>query len=150
MSWLIQDFHKSPGTEQDRLWLNGDAFTVIVAGRWVISCPPLMCSNFSPLLFIKSGTVASSLTMIFYHLAKHPEHAEKIRNELKTVKAYEDTDLQPLKHLNAVITETIRLFPGVPAGAPRDTPPEGLNIAGRHIPGGVSVIVPCYSLGRCE
>ena len=87
--------------------------------------------------------------MIFYHLAKHPEHAAKLRDELKTTRSIDDTnELQSLNHLNAVITETLRLYPGVPAGAPRDTPREGLTIAGKHIPGNVSVIAPCYSIGR--
>lgn len=93
--------------------------------------------------------MALTLTMIFYHLAKHPAHANKIRDELKTVRSIQETtELQSLDHLNAVITETLRLYPGVPAGAPRNTPPEGLDIAGHHIPGNVSVIAPCYSLGR--
>ena len=93
--------------------------------------------------------MALTLTMIFYHLAKYPQHAQKIRDELKAVQSIQDTsELQSITHLNAVITETLRLYPGVPARAPRDTPPEGLRISGRHIPGNVSVIAPCYSIER--
>ena len=87
--------------------------------------------------------------MIFYHLAKYPEHSAKLREELKTITSLHDVnELQSINHLNAVITETLRLFPGVPAGALRNTPPDGLIVAGQFIPGNVSVLVPCYSIGR--
>ena len=53
-----------------------------------------------------------------------------------------------MPHLNGIISETLRLHPPVPASSLRDTPPQGLIIAGRYIPGNTTVLVPAYTLGR--
>lgn len=42
----------------------------------------------------------------------------------------------------------MRLYPTVPTSVPRLTPPEGIEIAGKFIPGGTTVIVPRYSIAR--
>ena len=89
--------------------------------------------------------------MIFYHLAKYQHHAKLLRLELKNISSiFDATELEGLVHLNAIIKETLRLYPAVPAGGLRDTPPEGLVIAGKHIPGNVSILTPLYSIGRRE
>ena len=117
---------------QDRLLLLGDARVIIAAG---------------------SDTTAAALTHVFYYLAKLPEHAQKLRDELHEA-SFHDANLpmaglRNLQHLNAVINETLRLCPPVPSGPLRNTPPEGLHVNGRYIPGGVTVLTPVYSIQRC-
>ncbi len=58
--------------------------------------------------------------------------------------------LKAMPHLNAVINEALRLHPALPSGGLRQTPKEGLTIAGQYLPGNVIVSAPRYSLGRCE
>lgn len=58
--------------------------------------------------------------------------------------------LKAMPHLNAVINEALRLHPALPSGGLRQTPPDGVTIAGQYIPGNVVVSAPRYSLGRCE
>lgn len=58
--------------------------------------------------------------------------------------------LRDLPHLNALINETLRIHPPVPSGGYRQTPSEGLTIAGQYIPGHTTIVAPRYTIGRLE
>ena len=86
---------------------------------------------------------------LFYRLALEPQHAEKIRIELQSIQSIYDTKaLKTLEHLNGAINETLRLHPSVPTGGYRQSPPEGVEIAGRWIPGNITIVAPRYTMGR--
>ena len=55
-----------------------------------------------------------------------------------------------LDHLNAVIYETLRMYPPVPTALERKTPSEGIDIGGVHIPGNMTVWCPQYAMGRSK
>ena len=134
MYWMIDSIKNGENTAEDMKdsrWLYGDALNVIIAG---------------------SGTVAAALTFLFYHLAKGDTNVEKLREELKVTGSNPPSseNLRDLPYLNANLNETLRLHPGVPSGSLRLSPPEGIKIAGRWIPGGVTLCVPAYSLNRLE
>lgn len=99
-----------------------------------------------------SDTTATSLTHIFYELARNPEHIYKVCEEIaRHISPSGDIDDQNLKyahHLNCVIHETLRLYPPVPTALQRLTPPEGLQIGDTHIPGNVTVWCSQYAMGR--
>ena len=127
-SWLIDASKRNNSLEVDRNWLNGDAFGIIIAG---------------------SDTTASTLVLVFYHLAREPQHFRKIRDELDALGANMDArNLQTLPHLNAFINESMRLHPPVPSAGLRETPPEGLMIGDQYIPGNTVIGLPMYSLHR--
>ncbi|CAI6336558.1 unnamed protein product [Periconia digitata] len=129
-SCLIRHAKSNSTVEKDRPFLNGDSAAVIVAG---------------------SDTVASTMTNLFYRLAACPEHADKIREEVASLPSVDDSrGLKGLEHMNGVINETLRLHPAVPTGGNRDTPPEGMSIAGTWIPGNITVVTPRYTIGRLE
>ena len=112
--------------------MTGDARLIIVAG---------------------SDTTSATLTYLMYHLAKAPHLITKLREELREMRYLpgsetEVRDIQDAKYLNGVINETLRLHPPVPSGLLRLTPPEGINIEGTFIPGGVTISSPLYSMGR--
>lgn len=116
----------------ERSWISGDARLIIVAG---------------------SDTTAASLTYITYHLARAPHVVVKLREELRLLNyrpghETELRDIQDAKYLNGVINEALRLHPPVPSGILRLTPPEGITIDGKFIPGGVTISAPSYSMGR--
>ncbi|KAL9130770.1 MAG: hypothetical protein Q9217_001118 [Psora testacea] len=127
-SWLIDASKKAHTLEEDRNYLNGDAFGIIIAG---------------------SDTTATTLALVFYHLAQEPQHVEKIRAELEALDIHMNARaLQTLPHLNAFINESLRLHPPVPSGGLRETPPGGLTIGDHFIPGNTIVDLPVYSLHR--
>ncbi|KAE9378415.1 cytochrome P450 monooxygenase-like protein [Stipitochalara longipes BDJ] len=133
-SWLIDAEKQSDDAiHKDPRWLNGDCALIIVAG---------------------SDTTTATLTHALYHLARSQGVFSKLRKELdsfyKPGSESEFRDLQEATYLNGVINETLRLHPPVPGGVLRVTPPEGITIGSRFIPGNVTISTPAYSLGRLE
>ncbi|KAI8626135.1 cytochrome P450 monooxygenase-like protein [Xylariaceae sp. FL1651] len=123
-------FYNDP--KRDALLLVGDARLIIIAG---------------------SDTSSSTLTHAFYNLARNASIVQKIREELQQHQICNDhtfsiTQLQYLEYLNAFINETLRMHPTNPGGLYRLTPPEGVTIGGRFLPGGVKVVNPHYTILR--
>ncbi|KAL4867807.1 hypothetical protein BDV12DRAFT_209525 [Aspergillus spectabilis] len=128
-SWILDAFEKGPRTKQDHLDLHGDAYLIIVAG---------------------SDTTAATLTNLFFHLAVEPTWQKKLQEELDGLSDLSQERLTGIKTLEALINETLRLHPAVPSGTQRLTPPEGLQIGERYIPGNVMVCIPTHTLFRDE
>jgi cytochrome P450 family 628 len=99
-----------------------------------------------------SDTTSGSLAATTFLLAKHPEKFEKLRAEIDPL----FTSANDFSHqavtgkpmLEGCINEALRLFPPVPSGLQRMTPPEGVKIAGRYIPGDTLVSTPTYTIHR--
>lgn len=91
-------------------------------------------------------TTSTTLTYLFWELAKHQDWQEKLRAELRTALAPEIHDaptysqLAELPVLDAVVNETLRLHPAAPASLQRSTPAGGREIDGYFIPEGVSAV----------
>ncbi|KAK3076034.1 hypothetical protein LTR53_000079 [Teratosphaeriaceae sp. CCFEE 6253] len=107
----------------------------------------------SHLLDAGLATTAVALTQVMHCLAKQPTALKKLRAEVDG--AVEDTSSGPmysqvrsLPYLRACLDEAMRLRPALTAGQQRETPPEGMTIAGEWVPGGVFVSVPAYVAHR--
>ena len=77
---------------------------------------------------------------------------KKLREELKPllVEGWSDKDINQAQHLNGCVWEALRLHPPVPSGVQRLTPPEGLEVDGRHVPGNTAFWMPQYVMARGE
>lgn len=99
-----------------------------------------------------SDTTATTLASLFYEVVRNPKHIELIRQEVgphvRPGGEIPHLPLQHLKHLNAIIHETLRLHPPVGVGLQRITPPEGIHIGDVYIPGHTTVSCPQYVMGR--
>ncbi|KAB2572194.1 putative benzoate 4-monooxygenase cytochrome p450 protein [Lasiodiplodia theobromae] len=100
-----------------------------------------------------SDTSAATLAAVMYLLGKNPHMQPKLQQEVDDAIASTEGDFsysalinKPM--LDGVINEALRLYPPVPTGLQRLTPPEGLMIAGRFVPGDTLVSVPCWSAHR--
>ncbi|VUC37124.1 unnamed protein product [Clonostachys rosea] len=101
-------------------------------------------------------TSGNTLAYTYYELSRHPEVQKKLREELLTLDpplkfpqapgefclpAAKDVDTLP--YLEAVIMETLRLYPSVPGGQPRVVPRQCSLGGYDNIPAGT--IVQCYA-----
>ncbi|CRG86026.1 Cytochrome P450 67 [Talaromyces islandicus] len=100
-----------------------------------------------------SDTTATTLAALLYLLTQEPEKQATLREEVdRLFSSPQDVSNQILiknaPYLDGCIKEALRLYPAVPSGVQRLTPPEGAVIAGRFIPGDTLVSTPTYAIHR--
>ncbi len=99
-----------------------------------------------------SETTATSLCGTTYLLLKNPETMEKLTREVRTRFSSPDeitgNAVSQLPYLNAVINESLRMYPPAASGLVRVVPPEGKHIAGHYVAGGVSLKVHSVVVSR--
>lgn len=125
---VLDAYRKGPKTPADRLRLIGDGQLIILAG---------------------SDPTASVLTWLFFELAHNPAYTGRLREELLALPSLSPEHLEGVELLDALVNETLRLYPPIPSGVQRLTPPEGLSIGDRHhIPGNTVVQAPWHTVFR--
>jgi len=90
-----------------------------------------------------TDTTSTTLTYLFWELAKHPEWQNRLREELRgrtSQTVPKNTDITELPILDAVVNESLRLHPAAPASLVRSTPAGGRIIDEHFMPEGVSFI----------
>ncbi|KAF2129144.1 cytochrome P450 [Dothidotthia symphoricarpi CBS 119687] len=132
MAPLLAHYEQQSPAERDLSALRNDCRFIVIAG---------------------SDTVAATLAFLFFYLARHPNHVAKLRAELLPFRRPDSTfahqDIANAVHLNALISETLRLHP--PASTlMRTTPPEGIRVADTYIPGDMTVFSSQFVIGRSE
>ncbi|KAI1302701.1 cytochrome P450 [Xylaria venustula] len=98
-----------------------------------------------------SDTSSNTMTYVTWAVLSHPEVQTRLVKELEVLPegfTYEDMRQTPLPYLENVIDETLRRYPAVPAGLPREVPEGGAELCGYHIPAGYTVSTQNYSLHR--
>ncbi|KAK0634267.1 cytochrome P450 [Bombardia bombarda] len=119
----------APRTADSVNRMRGDSLNAIVAG---------------------SEPIPIILIALFAELAKKPEYIEAVYQEMVDVDILDTKVLSQLPNLNAVIQETLRLYPVLPTAGTRKTGPNGVTIAGVFIPPYTTIVNPRYSIHRRE
>ncbi|KAK2020376.1 cytochrome P450 [Colletotrichum zoysiae] len=100
--------------------------------------------NSGLLVVAGSETTATALSGATYLLATNSDALARLKDEVRGSFASEDEidflSTARLGYLHAVLEESLRVYPPVPAAVPRRTPPGGSKILGQWIPGNVSAI----------
>lgn len=106
-------------------------------------------SNFQILLIAGSETTATLLSGATYYLLQNPAVLHRVQSEVRTVfKDEKEIVLRSvstpnlLPYLEAVLQESLRCYPSIPALLPRLTGPKGAIIDGKFVPGKVCRILP--------
>lgn len=98
-----------------------------------------------------SETTSSSIEWAMTELLCNPEAMDKVKTDLSEVlgdtKKFEETDIDNLKYLQAVVKETLRLHPPIPFLVPRKAIQE-TEFMGYRIPKGTQVFVNAWAIGR--
>lgn len=94
------------------------------------------------------------LSGVTYLLLSHPDALRKVTEEVRTkFRSEEDitlTSVSCLTYMLACLNESLRAYPPVPFGMPRQVPKGGATIAGEYVPEDVSwrSICPFSSLSN--
>lgn len=104
--------------------------------------PEEIDANAAVFVLAGSETTAALLSGCLYYLLQHRDKYVRLVSETRsTFQNVSDIKLQAiarLPYLNAVLTETLRIYPPIPAMLPRLVPEGGALINGHYVPGGVS------------
>ncbi|XP_059305292.1 tryptamine 5-hydroxylase-like [Lycium ferocissimum] len=98
-----------------------------------------------------TDTSAATLEWTMTELARHPSVLERAQDEVRQITAnrgkVEESDLQRLHYMKAVIKETMRLHPPVPLLVPRESM-EKCILNDYEIPAKTRILINTYAIGR--
>ncbi|XP_050228543.1 cytochrome P450 76A2-like [Mercurialis annua] len=98
-------------------------------------------------------TTSSTIEWAMTELLRNPIAMQKAKAELNNVigpdKKVEETDIESLPYLQAVVKETFRLHPPIPFLVPRRAM-QDTKFMGFHIPENTQVLVNAWAIGRDE
>ncbi|KAF8024316.1 hypothetical protein BT93_F1490 [Corymbia citriodora subsp. variegata] len=103
------------------------------------------------LVLAGSDTTSVSLTWALSLLLNHREVLKKAQHELDTQIGRErpvnESDLKNLVYLQAIIKETLRLYPAAPLGVPHESM-EDCTVDGYHVPKGTRLLFNFWKIHR--
>nr|XP_023926874.1 cytochrome P450 CYP82D47-like [Quercus suber] len=103
------------------------------------------------LILAASDTSTITLTWALSLLLKNPETLTKVQEELDIYigreRQVKESDMKNLVYLQAILKETMRLYPAVPLLAPHESM-EDCTLVGYHVPAGTRLIVNLLKLHR--
>lgn len=99
------------------------------------------------LIFAGTDTTGNTFSYMFWELARHPLWQTRLRKELREIPwsgvVPEYRYISQLPVLEALLQETLRLWPASPASLPRVASSNGGIIDGTSVPGQVSSFLRC-------
>ena len=83
----------------------------------------------------------SATNLLLQHPAVLTELTKELHTNFQDESEIDVLSIHRLRYLQAVVQETLRLFPPITNGFPRQTIAEGTVVDGRFVPDGVSLVV---------
>ncbi|GAQ08154.1 isotrichodermin C-15 hydroxylase [Aspergillus lentulus] len=106
-------------------------------------------ANAATLVLAGSETTAALLSGCTFYLLKNPpvyrRLVTEIRSRFKDPSEIRLSSIAALSYVNAVLDESLRIYPPIPAMLPRLVPEEGAMINGEYVPAGTSVSISLWS-----
>ncbi|KAI0835183.1 cytochrome P450 [Hypoxylon sp. FL0890] len=108
-------------------------------------------------IFAGSDSTASTMQSFFWHALSAPKVYAKLIDEIETAARegtissqgnIQWTEAQNLPYFQACLKESMRMRPAVGVNISRYVPPEGIEIEGRHLPGGIRLALNGWVLHR--
>ncbi|XP_021678840.2 iridoid oxidase [Hevea brasiliensis] len=103
------------------------------------------------MFFAGSETTSAVVEWAMAELLRNPEAMRKVKEELDEVvgvnRNVEESDIEKLPYLQAVLKETFRFHSPIPLLVPRNTI-QDTNFMGYHIPKGTQILVNAGAIGR--
>ncbi|KAI5199054.1 cytochrome P450 [Aureobasidium subglaciale] len=98
-----------------------------------------------------ADTVAIAMRSTLYHLSFNPAVLRKLQTEIDQADTGESTSYkqtQQLPYLKAVVRESLRMYPSIPAQLPRVVPAGGLSVNGHSISSGTVIGISSLAQNR--
>ncbi|OTB01706.1 hypothetical protein M426DRAFT_63551 [Hypoxylon sp. CI-4A] len=108
-------------------------------------------------IFAGSDSTASTMQSFFYQVLSFPKVLEKLVDEIETAARdgtisaqgnIQWTEAQNLPYFQACLKEAMRMRPAVGVNIQRYVPAEGIEVEGRHLPGGTRLALNGWVLHR--
>ncbi|KAH1519211.1 hypothetical protein KXX06_010233 [Aspergillus fumigatus] len=126
ISYILR--HKDDENRMSRQEIDANAATFVLAG---------------------SETTAALLSGCTFYLLKNPHIYRRLVTEIRSRFQHPSeirlSSIATLSYLNAVLEESLRIYPPIPAMLPRLVPEEGAMINGEYVPAGTSVSMSLWS-----
>ncbi|KAL1967665.1 hypothetical protein VTN77DRAFT_2922 [Rasamsonia byssochlamydoides] len=103
-----------------------------------------MYANSITFMIAGTETTATLLSGLTYYLLTNPHTLERLTRQIREAFASDEeitmSRLAQLEYLQACLEEGLRMYPPLPIGLPRITPPEGMLICDEMVPGGQTTV----------
>ncbi|XP_068647692.1 cytochrome P450 CYP82D47-like [Aristolochia californica] len=103
------------------------------------------------LIITATDTSFVTLTWTLSLLLNHRHELKKAQDEIDTIigkdRTVDESDIENLPYLRAIVKESLRLYPAAPLAVPHEAM-EDCNIGGFHVPAGTRIITNLYKLHR--
>lgn len=108
-----------------------------------------LVANASGYLIAGTDTTANTLTFLIWAVCQNTDIRSKLVAEVAALpEDFTDADLKPLKYLDCVCQEALRLYPAAPSTLPRVVPPTGATLGGYALSPGTEVGAQAYTMHR--